>query len=302
MSLIPHNLEISQLSATSRLFSASVVKELARKGKSPLFSRLVKDSTLLDYIYIHQSALVRDLFDVAFSLLKKKNFRHEYIYKAAITHKILLGRHSLQTSVMLNEFRTGISKADVAILNGTTTVYEIKSERDSLARLPQQVASYREVFANVNIITGQNHLDAVIDTVSSDVGVLLLTDRFQISTIREALNIPERTNPLAVFDSIQLSEAKKILKLMGMDIPKVPNTQMHQVLRDQFSTLTSLEAQAGMIKVLRDTRSLLPLSDLIEALPQSVQAAALTTSMRKRDHSKLLEAMNTPLVQAMSWA
>ena len=300
MSLIPHNLEISQLSATSRLFSASVVKELARKGKSPLFSRLVKDSTLLDYI--HQSALVRDLFDVAFSLLKKKNFRHEYIYKAAITHKILLGTHSLQTSVMLNEFRTGISKADVAILNGTTTVYEIKSERDSLARLPQQVASYREVFANVNIITGQNHLDAVIDTVSSDVGVLLLTDRFQISTIRKALNIPERTNPLAVFDSIQLSEAKKILKLMGMDIPKVPNTQMHQVLRDQFSTLTSLEAQAGMIKVLRDTRSLLPLSDLIEALPQSVQAAALTTSMRKRDHSKLLEAMNTPLVQAMSWA
>ena len=300
MSLIPHSLEVSQLSATSRLFSTSVLNELARKGKSPLFRRLAKDSSLLDYIP-QQSALVRDLFEVAFSLLKKKNFRHEYIYKTAITHKILLGTHSLQTSVMLNEFRTGRSKADVAILNGTTTVYEIKSERDKLARLPQQVSSYREVFAKVNIITGLNHLDAVLQIVPGDVGVLILTDRFQISTFREAVNAPERTCPVAIFDSIQLSEAKKILKLMGMSIPKVPNTQMHQAVRDKFAMLTPHDAQAGMIKVLRVTRNLLPLSELLVALPTSLQAAVISAPIRKRDHSRLIEAMNTPLVHAMSW-
>ena len=301
MPLIPHSLEVPQLSAASRLFSASVFNELARKGKSPLFLRLARDSTLLNSIS-HQSALVRDLFDVAFSVLKKKNYRHEYVYKSAITHKILLGRHSLQTSVMLNEFRAGKSKADVVILNGTTTVYEIKSERDKLARLPQQLSSYREVFAQVNIITGLKHQDAVLEIVPGDVGVLLLTDRFQISTIRKAVNAPERTRPVAIFDSIQLSEAKKILKLMNISIPKVPNTQMHQAVRDKFAKLTPLEAQTGMIEVLRVTRNLLPLSELLGALPDSLQAAALSTPIRKRDHSKLIEAMNTPLVRAMSWA
>ncbi|MEI9986083.1 MAG: sce7726 family protein [Aliidongia sp.] len=53
----------------------------------------------------------------------------------SVTQKILMGKHSLRTASMLNEFRAGSCKADLVILNGTATVYEIKSERDSLTRL-----------------------------------------------------------------------------------------------------------------------------------------------------------------------
>lgn len=45
-----------------------------------------------------------------------------------IANKILLGKHSLNTSHMLSEFRVGYNKADVVIINGTSSVYEIKSE------------------------------------------------------------------------------------------------------------------------------------------------------------------------------
>src|SRR6266568_1535168 len=118
------NLATDQLAAISRLFSSSVVHEMARKGRSPLFARLVSQSQLLGSISL--SERVYTLFDAAFSLLKREGYRHEYIYKAALTHKILLGKHSLQTASMINEFRVGDCKADVAILNGTATVYEVK--------------------------------------------------------------------------------------------------------------------------------------------------------------------------------
>lgn len=299
MSIAYKTLEDQQLSAISRLFSSGLIRELARKGRSPLFARLAQESSVLDLT--RSDDLVRNLFDAAFSLLKRKNYRHEYIYKAAITHKILLGTHSLQTAVMLNEFRACNSKADSVIFNGTSTVYEIKSERDSLSRLEQQISSYRKVFAKVNVITGQNHLDAVLSTAPRDVGVMLLSDRYQISTIRDAINSPDRTSPEAIFDAIRLVEAEKILKSYGFEIPELPNTKMYNALREQFITLTSAEAHDGMVTVLRSTRSLLPLSDLLDALPISLQTAALSTSLRKQDHNKLVDALNTPINKALKW-
>lgn len=299
MSVAYKILENQQLSAISRLFSTSLIRELAKKGRSPLFARLAYESSLLELA--SPQDLVRNLFDSAFSLLKKKNYRHEYIYKAAITHKILLGTHSLQTAVMLNEFRACNNKADTVILNGTSTVYEIKSERDSLTRLEQQIFSYRKVFAKVNVIAGENHLNSIFAIVPHDVGVMLLTDRFQIKTIREAVNAPERTIPEAIFDSIQLLEAKKILKNNGFEIPLLPNTKMYSALREQFITLPPHAAHEGMVQVLRSTRSLLPLADLVSVLPHSLQAAVLSTSLRKQDHAKLIAAMDTPISEALKW-
>jgi hypothetical protein len=63
-------------------------------------------------------------------VLKRSGLRDKYVYKAALTQRVLMGKHSLRTACMLSEFRVGDRKADITILNGTTTVYEIKSDRD----------------------------------------------------------------------------------------------------------------------------------------------------------------------------
>ena len=139
-----------QSSAVARFFSSTVLKELARSGRSPTLARLIKESGMnLDEFSQDKLSV---LFDRAFDLLKFKLNRHEYVYKAALTQKVLLGIHSLNTASMLTEFRVGPCKADVVILNGTGTVYEIKSERDSLTRLKEQIIAYSKVFAKVNII------------------------------------------------------------------------------------------------------------------------------------------------------
>ena len=153
-----------QLAAISRLFSSSLIREMARTGKSPLFARLASQS--LSLTSVSMASKVCKFFDAAFSLLKREGYRDEYIYKAALTHNILLGKHNLNTASMLTEFRVGECKADVAILNGTATVYEIKSERDSLTRLERQVAAYSKVFAKVYVIAAESHTDAVLNLVT----------------------------------------------------------------------------------------------------------------------------------------
>jgi hypothetical protein len=289
-----------QLAAISRLFSSSVVREMARKGRSPLFARLAAQSQLLRSISL--SAHVLALFDAAFSLLKREGYRHEYIYKAALTHKILLGKHSLQTASMINEFRVGDCIADVAILNGTATVYEVKSERDSLARLERQIAAYATVFAKVYVIAPESHIRAVINTVPDSVGILCLNSRHHISTVQEAADQPERTLPRAIFESIRIEEARMILASFGISVPRVPNTRSHAVLREAFVKLDAIQAHEGMVRVLKQTRNLLPLSALVDQLPLSLQTAALSIPLRKADHQRLVAAVNTPLKDAVGWA
>ncbi len=289
-----------QLAATSRLFSSSVVRELARKGRSPLFARLARQSLLP--ATLQNSTPVSAVFEAAFRLLRRQGLRHEYIYKAALTHRILLGKHNLRTASMLNEFRVGDCKADLAILNGTGTVYEVKSERDSLTRLTRQIAAYRSVFASVVVIAGENHVDAVLEAVPDDVGVLRLDSRFYISKVRDAVDSPERTSSAAIFDAIRTQEAKLILRGLGMSVPDVPNTEMHAALRKKFIKLDAREAHEGMVRTLKKTRNLLPLCELVERLPPSLRTAALSVPLRRLDHERLVEAVNTRLCDALRWA
>jgi hypothetical protein len=293
------DLTSDQLAAISRLFSSSVVRELARSGRSPLFARLVTQSRMLDLMSL--SERVSTVFETAFSLMRREGYRHEYVYKSALAHKILLGKHSLQTASMINEFRVGDCKADIAILNGTATVYEVKSERDSLARLDRQIAAYATVFAKVYVIAAEIHIGAVVDTVPEFVGVLCLNRRHQISTLRDAVDQPERTSPGAIFDSIRTEEARMILSSFGVSVPRVPNTELYAVLRHAFLKLDPTQAQEGMVRVLKRTRNLLPLSALVDKLPRSLQMAALSIPLRKADHHRLVAAVNTHLETAMAW-
>lgn len=293
------SLNTQHIAAVSRLFASSVLQELAAKGRSGQFSRLAKESSLADFL--DKSASVRDVYEFAFKILKKDKFRNEYAYKAAITQKVLLGVHNLNSAAMLTEFRVGKCKADVAILNGTSTVYEIKSERDSLIRLESQVDEYRRFFARVNVVVGQNHLVAVQNLLPEDVGIMVLNQRFKISTIREAKDNADKIEPLVVFESIRINESVKILQLLGIDVPDVPNTQMYGALKRVFSTLGSRDVHNSMIAVLKSSRSLKPLSDLIAKTPSALHTAILTAPIRRMDHARLVNAIDTPITEALKW-
>lgn len=50
------------------------------------------------------------------------------------------------------------ARIDVAVVNGALHGFEIKSARDTLARLPRQVESYARVFDTVTLVVAERHL------------------------------------------------------------------------------------------------------------------------------------------------
>jgi hypothetical protein len=224
-------MENSVLAAITRLFSATVFQQLATKGMSPLFARLIKE---IGPSRIDPTGSVSDAFETAFAAIAQPGYRDEYFYKSAITRKVLLGRHSLRTAAMLTEVRVERCKADAVILNGTSTVYEIKSDRDNLARLPEQLASYRRAFASVCVITSDMHLKKVLEIAPWDVGVSVLKPRGSISTVRELTDLPDRIMPSSLFDVLRTQEAVQVLNAIGVSVPIVPNTERYGVVKNAF--------------------------------------------------------------------
>jgi len=283
----------------ARLFSPSVIREMIAKGRSKTFANILQESGIASAF--KSKEMVRDIFDPIFELLLK-NYRNEYVYKSMIAKNVLLGRHSLNTAVMLTEFRVANNKADVVILNGSARAYEIKSELDNLERLPAQIAAYLKVFAEVCVIGSINNYESICSIVPPETGILILNRRGNISTLREPVSNLDRTESVSMFDVMQLNEAKKVLLNLGFDIPVVPNTKIHRILREMFIGLDPEQVHREMVKVLKNSRSQKAISDFLNSIPGSIQAAVLSLRVNSREQARLTEALNEPLINAKMWS
>ncbi|WP_206428252.1 sce7726 family protein [Plantibacter sp. PA-3-X8] len=290
----------SELAALTRMFSAAVIRELGRSGRSALFARLLAQSGLGPHLPL--DATVGDVFNHAFRLLRSLGNRDEYVYRSAITQKILLGQHNLRTASMLSEARVGMCKADVVVLNGTSTAYEIKSERDSLARLTNQVTSYGEVFAAVNVVTSPSHVKQVFRQIPGWVGVLVLSEKFTLQVERPAVVNAARTNPLAVLDLMRVDEAHQVLRSLDIAPPHVPNTQMRGALCDLYRPLDPTAVHTQMVATLKITRSQGAASDFIKTVPMSLRTAMLSVKMNGASEKRVLDATRLPVSAAFAWS
>lgn len=288
-----------EAAALARFFSPGVMRELGTLGKSPMFARLVRESRI--DVSQELQRTVAYLYERAFNILKQRNNRYEYVYKSALTEKILLGRHNLNTASMLSEFRVGTCKADIVIFNGTGTVYEIKTERDSLSRLRHQVQEYSKVFASVNVIVGENHIGEVTETVPHFVGIHKLSNRFQITQYQEPLVDASRTSSSAIFDAVTMREAKMIMKRRGIDVPDVPGMLRYDTWRGLFSDIRSEDAHQTMVEVLKQTRDLKPLLSLVRNVPKSLRFCVLVSRLKFSERDRLVDTLNTPIQQALCW-
>jgi hypothetical protein len=65
----------------------------------------------------------------------------------------------------------GAARADIAVVNGRLHGYEIKSDSDTLERLPSQITVYGAVFDRVTLVVGERHLAKSLATIPDWWGV-----------------------------------------------------------------------------------------------------------------------------------
>lgn len=129
----------------------------------------------------------------------------------------------------------GSVRADVAVINGMMDCYEIKSDRDTLSRLPEQIRAYNAVFDKVTLVVGFAHLYEALEMIPDWWGVTIAkTDKqggILLNNIREA-NYNTNKDKDAIARLLWREEALRILAEKQQDggVRSKPKTVIYERL------------------------------------------------------------------------
>lgn len=113
---------------------------------------------------------------------------------------------------------SGHVRIDVAVINGELCGFELKSDRDTLARLPNQAQIYSRVFDRVELVVGTRHSKEAIKLVPKWWGITTaqMVDRgIELSPVRTAKRNP-RLEPYLIAQLLWKAESLELLAKNGL--------------------------------------------------------------------------------------
>jgi hypothetical protein len=119
--------------------------------------------------------------------------------------------------LIVEEFGCKAARADVAVINGALHAYEIKSDSDSLDRLPSQVRAYQGVFEYVTLVCGRRLLNRARKTIPRWWGLQEAEHRDGAVILRELRTAKPnpKLNALALARMLWKTEALACLRKRG---------------------------------------------------------------------------------------
>ena len=161
-----------------------------------------------------------------------------------------LTANSQESNVCVEELGIcgGESRIDVAFLDNGIHGYEIKSEVDSLDRLPRQVAMFSRALNFATVVSGKTHLKKLFDVIPDWWGVLSVSKVSDDSSELEFLELRQsKANPspdlFAVAQFLWRDEALEVLAECGMDkgLRSKPRISLWEQLASDYSHKSLIE-------------------------------------------------------------
>lgn len=155
--------------------------------------------------------------------------------------KRLAKYHSDVDTIVVDELglQHGRCRADIAVLNGNLIGYEIKSDCDTLRRLPSQVSVYSAVFDRVSLIVGLRHAEAARSLIPSWWGLVVSSvgprGGVSFNTVRKPA--PNRkVDPYSVAQLLWRDEAAAILEGLGANkrLLRSPRRFLYEALTSEL--------------------------------------------------------------------
>ena len=141
--------------------------------------------------------------------------------RAAFYRKRLSKHDNDPKTIIVNELglNHGQNRADIAIINGRLTGYEIKSDSDSLRRLNQQIIGYDEIFDSIYLITTERHVKRIETILPEWWGIIMASEGKRGAIHFKKIRSPKTNltvDDYAVAKLLWRTEAQEILGILGV--------------------------------------------------------------------------------------
>ncbi|WP_407471740.1 sce7726 family protein [Xanthomonas campestris pv. raphani] len=264
-----------------------VLTQVGRTGDGRFIRKILTDAGLPDC----SEKTVAELLDQVLDGLRQ-HYRCEYFYKATIADRVVFGRHSPRTSSLHVELPVGRSIVDLAVFNGNSTAYEIKTEFDSHRRLSTQTPDYLKVFERVYLVTHPSISPSYLRVLDERVGILTLQPNGSLREIRAPNSSGADLDKKALFGMLRSKEYCQALRQRFGAQPEVPNGLRYEHYWRLWETLSVREAQRIVVAAMRGRTTTESMAKFVRELPRSCRVLGYATPLSIAQQRRVLNALH----------
>jgi SpoVK/Ycf46/Vps4 family AAA+-type ATPase len=129
--------------------------------------------------------------------------------------------------------------------------------------------------------------------VDEEIGIIVLTDRYTLKTVRKAKSKLENLDKEALFNMLRKDEYLKIIKQLFGHIPDVPNTKIYTASKDIFCSLSVELIHKEVLRALKARKNHINLIDNIKKFPNSLKIAIIESNLSIQQQDEFLKILNT---------
>ncbi len=171
--------------------------------------------------------------------------------RQALHSKVLKEHHGDANTLVLDELglRHGICRVDVAVVNGYLHGFEIKSDADTLERLPGQVAIYNAVLDRSTLVVGEKHAEKAHTKIPDWWGVKVVIAGPRGGIAFDSVRLPKLNTAIdavALAELLWRPEAVEILRERGAPEPMLRRPRA--VLYKYLAETVELDVLRGLIR------------------------------------------------------
>lgn len=216
----------------NRFFTQYVFNDLVSNHINNTYCTVVK-RYLKDGHAINNGEIISQIYKYM-----SKNYRNEYFYQNTMLNKLLLGRHSLNTTTALTQIPIAKSKADFIMINGKAIVYEIKTELDSFERLDTQISDYFKAFNHVCVVTCESNFQKISKILKdTPVGICILSNRNTLQFPKEPEEHNDKLSHEVLFKVLRKKEFEQIIRIHYGSLPNTTQVFYYDECFRLFSSI-----------------------------------------------------------------
>lgn len=163
--------------------------------------------------------------------------------RLAVKNKVLKDHINDPSTLVIDELglNYGRNRVDIAVINGEIHGYELKSDSDTLIRLPKQAECYSQVMDKVTLVVGEKHFKEAIALVPEwwGIKVAVMGKKGGVHLITERKN--KKNKNIDPHELLKLVWKDEIMELLSVKmevnwrIRKLKKQDIYQLVVDNFT-------------------------------------------------------------------
>ena len=222
----------------------------------------------------------------------EKYYPNEYILKNEFLNQWLKKEMGHRSSLIFNELRIGKAIADLAMFNGISKVFEIKTALDKEYRLSNQLQEYKKLFNEIYIIVPKVQLSKYLN-YDDGVGVITYDYRSKDFDLARKSKRNNFIDANAIMEVLHTKEYLKIVRTFFQALPEMNAFNQFEICKNLIATIPSKHLNKLFLETMKERN----INNLFfEKLNNEFNQICLSLNLNKPERDKLIMKLKTNAV------